>query len=130
MPHEVRPEWAVVGERLGWLEQAQELSGNQVAMGLASTDGDGAAIGWASESFRSHWQASCAVATAAPSIGSISARSTRTRKASNSDWPKRDAPPRTGTGAVAASGKPHRLFGWRVIASLWRAYAGSMVPAR
>ena len=34
MTHEVRPEWAVVGERLGWLEQAQELSGNQIAIGL------------------------------------------------------------------------------------------------
>ena len=34
MTHKVRPEWAVVGERLRWLEKALGLSSNRLAIEL------------------------------------------------------------------------------------------------
>jgi transcriptional regulator with XRE-family HTH domain len=34
MPRKVHPEWAVVGERLEWLEKALGLSGNRLAIEL------------------------------------------------------------------------------------------------
>ena len=101
MTHEVRPEWAVGWERLGWLEQAQELSENQIAIALGINPRNGATrlgerelpIPLAGELRRRY---GCTLDWLY--LGEEHANS----EGFNSDWPKRDAPPRTGTGAVAA----------------------------